>query len=138
MAGTYIAASDVYGVFGQTNVEQWADVDADGDADAIAAKIESAIAEAEQYFHDRFRGSKYAVPFVESETNGLLVFKRAMARRAGTELYFARGLRDDDIEDRMQAARDGVDETISAYLSDTMEAALAKRSDQSDAPAVVG
>ena len=87
--GTYISQSNVEDVFGTTNVALWSQL-SPSSSTADTARIASAIAYAEEYVENRFRGSRYAVPFSGSSTQ-LIDW---MAKLAGVWLYESRGLRD--------------------------------------------
>lgn len=90
--GRYIDQTDIENVFGAGNVALWSNVDSTTERSAEdTARIALAIAYAENYVDDRFRGSRYAVPFVESASGGRAVIDDMCAKIAGVWLYENRG-----------------------------------------------
>lgn len=95
----YANRADVELLYGAANIVIWANLES-GDpededvADAIDARIASALADAEADVDDRTRGGPYAVPFPSVP----VCIKRATALLAGVMLYEARGVTDFDSE----------------------------------------
>lgn len=89
----YCEKTDVEAVFGASNIEKWADLDSDGDAGKIAARIEAAIVFAHNRVDDLLRGGPYAIPIVGVAPHTI---KDAAAKLAGVWLYEARGVEDFD------------------------------------------
>ena len=131
--GTYIAKADIDAIFGVDNVATWSNLDND-DAEANLARVNTAIADAEEHFEDRMRGSRYAVPF----TGSINTLKRGMARLAGAMLYEARGTTDEGEDDRMQGHRDAAEDIINRLLSGRMVMNAADSGTHPTAPVVVG
>ena len=74
--------------FGASNVAKWADLDNEGDADVIAARVAAAIDSADTRIDDELRGGPYTVPF-EDEVPAIIT---DLSRKlAGIDLYGARG-----------------------------------------------
>lgn len=92
---SYCAKADIEAQFGPRNVEKWADIDNDGDADHIAARIAWAIATADGEIDDRLRGSFYYVPIVGYDGVPQAIKSMSVAR-AGVLLYDSRGIQDFD------------------------------------------
>jgi len=86
----YITKSNIEAVFGVTNVTKWADLDNDGDATKIAARIAVAIAWAENEVDSRLRKSIYTIPFDTAPVDIVDV----TANLAGVWLYENRGVQD--------------------------------------------
>lgn len=83
----YSAISDVYTVFGELNVKDWADLDRDSNATSIANRITSAIEEADAIIDDTLRGGHYVVPFTTTPAT----VKWLSAKLAGVALHDSRG-----------------------------------------------
>lgn len=88
--GAYCTRSDVEGVFGTGNVTKWADVEEDGDAATIAARITTGIGVATNDVDVRLRGGPYTIPFSEVD----LLVRDITARLVGVWLYENRGIED--------------------------------------------
>lgn len=101
--GTYIADSDVNAIFSAANLDDWADLDADGSPDT--GRRTAGITFAEAYVEARFRNSNYATPFEFKDTAAQAVMKDIMARIAAEHVYKARGLTDEDAEGRDKVSR---------------------------------
>lgn len=140
--GAYIAQSDLEALFGTKNIAAWSVLDPDADpGTANAARIASAIAFAEGYVEDRFRGGPYAVPFVATGAFPV-AFTDILAKIAGVWLYNSRGLRaqtSDESTNRITGFRREAEELIDLYLARTRKAALAPaESSGPTTPFVVG
>ena len=86
-----VTFDDVYRIFGQVNVRQWADLDEEEvDAD-IDDRISTAIADATQELLDELRGHFDLDQVLESRT-----LRKMIARAAGLDLYERRGYEDDN------------------------------------------
>ena len=86
---TYIVNSDLYNVYGQANITAWSDLT--GGRTLDQDRIDAAIKWAEKYIENRFRRSRYSIPFtrgVDGEFDAQL--KNWMATYAGDYLYRAR------------------------------------------------
>lgn len=92
MASAYCTREDIEQVFGRTNVTKSADLDDNGNAEEIAARITAMIVAASNEVDDRLRGGPYRVPITQTcET-----IKFLTAHLAGVMLYEARGVQDFD------------------------------------------
>jgi len=112
--GTYISQSDVEAQFGVTNVNDWADIDNDGNATTISNRISTAISYGEGMFEGRLRTSRHDVPY--SDTTDQLV-KSICAIYAGEYLYRSRGLRDIDETNRLKAVVDRADQIMRMIIT---------------------
>ena len=114
-AGTYINKDDLEAEFGESNIIVWSNKEnTTGTANNTA--VQAAIDYAERYVEDRFRGSKYAVPFVP-KSGALTTVIHWCIRLAGWKLYAARGLRDKDDEGNQL---DGIKEDVNAEINSTL------------------
>lgn len=134
--GTYISRSDVEAYFGEHNVAEWGDVDASGDATAIATRVDASIAWAEGYATDRLRGGAYAVPFTSADGSALTTLTRCMVQLAGTDLFARRGV--DRGADAVMAHRKAAEDVLSAILAGQIRLAAVRQSTRGgNAPVVV-
>lgn len=102
MADQYCTRSDLEAMFGVANIAMWADLDNDGDAGKITARITWAIELATDELKSRMRVLTYDISTVSSS----LLVVNAVARRAGDLLYSPRSVSDEDSEkDLMQRHR---------------------------------
>lgn len=142
MAGTYIAQSDIEGVFGVANVAAWSVVDPDGDTStANAARVTLAIAYGEAYVEDRFRSSRYAVPFTSTGSAFPPIFKDWMAKIAGVWLYDNRGIRNsggDEDSNRIRFHLKVSNELMDLYLSGQRTAQLTLQQQYGNCPSIPG
>ena len=92
----YCDDEDIKSIFGAVNVQQWADIDNDGDAVKITARIDAAIAWAMSEIDDKLRGGRYTIPFDYSAVPSCIM--DATATLAGVRLYESRGVKDFDPE----------------------------------------
>lgn len=104
--GAYASLSDVQDHWGTQNVAAWSDLGGNNTLDSD--RVDRAIANAEADINDRFRGSRYTVPFAPVPT----AVAEWAAKLAGVRLYQQRGIRDTDVEDRVTAVRERVDQEI--------------------------
>jgi phage gp36-like protein len=91
-SGSYCVRADIEAVFGSTNVERWADLNNDGNATEITARIVRAIQIAEAEVNDRLRGGPYSLPF----STVPVAIENLTASLAGVWLYESRGVEDTD------------------------------------------
>jgi len=94
----YSTRAQIEARFGTSNVTAWADLNNNGNAGEITARIEDAIAAADAQIDDRLRGGPYAVPF-DAETLPRTIREIAVAL-AGVWLYEARGTDQQDGQGR--------------------------------------
>lgn len=104
--GAYASLSTVQDQWGENNIAAWSDLDGNNTLDSD--RVDRAIANAEADINDRFRGSRYVVPFAPVPT----AVAEWAAKLAGVRLYQQRGIRDTDEEDRIAKVAEGVDEQI--------------------------
>lgn len=84
--GAYISQTDIENRFGTSTVAKWSQLEETTEA-ADTSRIATAIAWAEEFVENRFRGTRYAVPF--TGTSKMLVDWCAV--HAGVWLYSNRG-----------------------------------------------
>ena len=94
---SYCDRTDIEAIFGIQNVAKWADLDNDQDAEKVEARIDKAIAFADNKIDDRLRRSVYTVPLegAGDEDPPSSVVDMA-ATFAGVWLYESRGVMDFD------------------------------------------
>jgi len=109
--GTYCDLSDVQDQFGTANVAAWSDLSANDTLDTD--RVDRAIARAEARIDDRFRGSKWTVPFAPVPS----AVQSWAAVLAGVFLYRHRGIRDTDVEERIAALEEAVFAEMNEVLS---------------------
>lgn len=133
--GAYITNQNLYDKFGKDNIAIWSNMDnlTDGEDQS---RIDYAIAIGEEYVQDRFRNSRYTVPF-QGQPMPLWI-KEWMTIKAGEWLYESRGTRDGgpnaDFENRIAALASSVDEQIDQVLSGQRELTLAQNWPTATAP----
>lgn len=88
---SYGSSFAVYNIFGTKNVNLWADLDNEGDADTIAGRIAWALCLATSTIDSRLLGGIYGIPFIAPVP---CVVQDACARLAGCLLYDARRIAD--------------------------------------------
>ena len=115
----YCADTDLFLVYGQGNINKWADANNNGNAGEIAARIEWAIAKADAYINDRLRRKWHDLPFDPVPTT----IKELSAQMAGVILYRSpRGLVDgDDTNASMTEAREECETIISNILGGVLK-----------------
>jgi len=115
MAGTYIDADDLNNVYGTINIAAWSDLT--GGKTADDDRIELAIAWAETRVENRFRGSRYSVPFSREDGEYDSQLTHWMVVYAGNWLYQSRGIRTGKADaDRTSALLEQMDEEINQVL----------------------
>ena len=92
----YATRATIEAVFGVKNVAKWADLDNNGIAEAIAARIASAIAWADGEIDDRFRKSVYDLPIADADSTTPASIVSIASNLAGVWLYENRGVQDFD------------------------------------------
>ncbi len=114
--GAYITQADISNSYGIANVCKWSNVD--GTTTTVnLARIATAIAVAENHVENRFRGGKYAIPFV-ALSFPLYVVKDWCAKLAGIWLYEHRGLWDaNDEGNLLEDMRKRVENEMDKYLA---------------------
>jgi len=96
---SYATRSNIEDAFGVTNVEVWADLDADEDSTKITNRITRALAIAEEEVDESLRNGAYVVP-VTMDVDGVLgvsvTLTDVTAKLAGGWLWENRRLEDTD------------------------------------------
>ena len=92
----YSTEDDLNAIFGPDNIQAWADLDNDDDADKIDARITAAIAVADAQIDDFLRGSHYTVPIANDAGSTPTSITDLSARYAGVWLYESRGVENFD------------------------------------------
>ncbi len=139
--GVYIVQSDIEKIFGVDNIRLWSNVENDDD-DADTTIINAQITKSETKIEARFRGGRYAVPFVVTGTNGLEPIKELMARDAGVGIYLTRGSTSSGEEaeeenDRMEKQAKRVEKDLLGYLSSARTLDLEIQDQFGESPQVV-
>lgn len=98
MTTAYCTRTDVERIFGSANVQRWASLDNNEDADTVDDRIEHACEFATEYVNSRLMFGRYVIPFASVPT--LIVHLTAMF--AGVQLYDGRRVINDE------EPRDGV------------------------------
>ena len=138
--GTYISQTDVENVFGTRNVAQWSNLDQTTTV-VDTARVALAISYAETVVEERFRGSKYAVPFAATGSAIPVTLKDWCAKLAGVWLYENRGGRDsarDDaaVTNRIQFHKKSALDEMDFVLSGQRRMALARSHTGPTAPSI--
>ena len=130
---SYIVQADIESYFGVGNVARWSQLDADtttADTDRIAA----AIVWAESDINDRFRTSRYIVPFTGTIPQKITEWA---AKLAGLWMYEARGFLDEKEQNKMENIRERLDREIAIYLSNARNLDASDEHKQPTAPVTV-
>jgi phage gp36-like protein len=93
---SYCTRTDVEDIFGVENIKVWADLDNDGDAEKILARITRAISWASERVDAAFRHGRYELPLVNDEGKTPLLIVDITSNLAGVWLYENRGVIDFD------------------------------------------
>jgi hypothetical protein len=95
----YCTSTDIEQAFGPTNVSGtggWADLDNDGDAGKITARITYMIAEADAEIDAHLRTVAFATPPIDRTGATPTLINRLSAKKAGLLLFAARGAEEFD------------------------------------------
>lgn len=106
----YCAQSDIEQMFGADNVstaDGWADIDKDGDAGKITARITRAIAVSSERIDDVLRLSPYAASYENASGTRSPTITDLAAALAGIWLYERKGAYDVDPQSRRPIHRFG-------------------------------
>lgn len=87
MSSTYCDRADIEARYGETNVDEWADLDNSDTSADITARINAAIAMAGDVIDDALRGSRYIVPLVDIDGNTPNSITDLAAHYAGAWLH---------------------------------------------------
>lgn len=133
--GAYIDDDDLYGRWGKDNVDEWASLDNQATPTA-ATRRTTAIAWAEQYVEDRFRNSRYEVPFSFNTTAAGYPVHEWMKTLAGVWLFQTHGWAHGQNEklDMMATARSDAEREMDTYLAGMMDLDAAHSFDGPTAP----
>jgi phage gp36-like protein len=139
----YSADTDLYDQFGLSNVTKWADLDNDGSAEKIAARIARAIAWADAEIDSRLRGGPYVLPLADEEEDVPLEIVDASACLAGVWLYESRGVTDYDETSgqpihRLAYQRKRVDRVLREIIAGVRTLTAARTTTDSDIPKAIG
>jgi hypothetical protein len=107
-----IVQADLENWFGESNIQVWSDLENSGSTDTD--RVAAAIGVGQDKVRDAFRGSAYAVPFNSLEGT-LYPVKDWMVKLAGHWLYFSRGMRDTEPDERMRAMAEEVEREMREY-----------------------
>ena len=116
---TYSEREDVENVYGEENVRDWADINANGDPAQIAARITWARERAYTRINSRLRSTRYKVPFESPFPQDIT---ECEADLAGFYLFQARRLDGDDqtvknLSHMKKAAYETLDQITSGILT---------------------
>lgn len=93
----YCTRQDLNNLFGKSNIDTWADLDSDQDADKIEARINSVIDQAGAELEEEWQDTIYAIPFTKPDSEAIPeTVTQAVALLSGIILWDARGLDDED------------------------------------------
>ncbi len=123
----YCDSDDIKDLFGNDNVEKWADLDNDEDTTKIAARIARSITAAMADFDSRMLGGPYTIPMTGTILEEV---KQITATLAGVWLYERRGVEDYDAENetskhRLSFQKDEAYQKIDQYRAGTRRIAAA-------------
>jgi hypothetical protein len=90
----YCVLADIQDVFGQSNINKWADLDNDGDSTKIIDRINRGIAWATEEINSKLRRSKYAIPLTDNDGEVPTIIVDIAANLAGVWMYENRGVQD--------------------------------------------
>lgn len=135
--GRYIARSDLEALYGASNIAEWADVGANGDATEIDTRVASAIESAESMVEDRLRGNQYRIPFVADDGGTLTTIREICATLAAFNLYKRKGLASADTTGKMSVDWRTAHETLNAIAGGQIKPGLSKVSRAGSALSVV-
>lgn len=89
----YADRADIENIYGARNVETWADLDNQAAAATITARINWALALAEEWVNTSLRCSRYVIPFGDKPATSVTI-TNLTAIKAGVLLYLGRGITD--------------------------------------------
>jgi phage gp36-like protein len=109
---TYSADEDVYNAYGADSVRAWADLNSNGDADEITARMAWGRGSAYREMHDAMRAAGLTVPATAENFRGFASLPDIEAQVAGFWLHRSRGVNNqqtsglnaDEIEDNYKRA----------------------------------
>ena len=136
----YSAKADIDAIFGETNVAMWSNLEnvsiTSGVPTADTSRIADAIEYADGVIDDRFRGSRYSVPF----SSVPVVLKNWSATLAGVWLFRSRGFaanQDSEETNRYAGMEANVLREMDLYLANTRRLDLPESHSRPTAPIVV-
>ncbi len=133
----YITVTDINNVYGTDNVIAWSDLT--GGDTLNTTRVTSAIAYAERYAENKFRASRYQVPFVITGSALDPQLVDWVAVMAGDWLYRSRQVRrKSDTEGQTTASIERIREEMSEALAGQIKLGVAEKADpMPDAPACI-
>jgi phage gp36-like protein len=112
----YITITDLYNEYGNTNIAAWSDLT--GGQTVDTDRTDGAIEWAEKYVENKFRGSRYTVPFTAASSTIDPVLTSWMAQLAGVWLYRTRTIRRGESDtERTSTIKKDVDDDMRMYLA---------------------
>lgn len=94
----YTTRAAIETMFGKNNVEEWADLDGDGADATILARINAAIAYADDEIESRLRNTLYLIPIATKAGATPAIIADVANRLAAVWLYETRGVMELDAE----------------------------------------
>lgn len=91
---SYATREDIENIFGCSNVESWADLENNGDADHIESRITWALSQSTSDLDDMMDEGPYDFPLTDTPYPASVIHHVALM--AALHLYDSRGLRDAD------------------------------------------
>jgi len=126
--GSYISQTDIENIYGSDNVAAWSDLTGGDTADTT--RIASSIAYAERYVDNKFRSSRYQVPFVATGSTLDPQLVDWAASFAGDWLYRSRQIRRRiDTEGLTSAVVERVREEMAEALAGQIRLGVAEKAD---------
>lgn len=112
----YTTETDVKLMYGEININRWADLDNTGVAGTISDRIDATIEHADDYINGRFAQSKYTVPFETDHVPKLIKFLATLY--VGILLYDGRGQNaTDKARDQVKNQRERFNRVLRQILS---------------------
>lgn len=109
----YASQTNMENLYGEDNILTWSNIDNTGTT-ANTTRINAGLAYADKYIDDRFRNSKWHVPFSPAPE----LVKQWAATLASYWIYKSRGLRDaTEMTNKLRDDLDKVDTEIAEYLA---------------------
>lgn len=113
----YCTVTDLNNAFGSTNVTKWADVNNTLVQADIDARIEWAIANADDYLNSKLRKSRYQFPLAD-DSDIPPILARMSAYYAGVLLYESRGVTDVGPDGKTQHALTAQKNSVDEFIRD--------------------
>lgn len=113
-------------VYGNLNIDRWADINNNGDSGEIAERITYFLEQATAYIDGRLADSAYTFPITGE--NVPTVISHATALYAGIKLYEGRRVVQDETDTQTSAQEKEFEDIIKRILSDTLKLPLQRTS----------